>query len=224
MSSETSTSVRTHADVAGDRGEARPEADPGLQPWQFFVLAALGCATAVTFVARGQGVTSILLLSVLMGTAAFVGMAALRTLRPLVSREDDRVPVVGSRTRAGLEREKTLALRAIKDLEFDRAMGKLSEEDWKEMSSRLRTRAARLMRQLDAGSGYRQQIERDLEKRLDAAALKGPRSDSDDRGTHARDGGRAALSGAPTGERLCASCSTGNDADAKFCKNCGTRL
>src|SRR5262245_12442494 len=232
MSSETSTRVGPRADVADDRGTARTDADPGLQPWQFFVLAALGCATAVTFVARGQGVTSILLLSVLMGAAAFVGMAALRVLRPLVSPEDDRVAVVGGRTRAGLEREKTLALRAIKDLEFDRAMGKLSEEDWKEMSSRLRARAARLMRQLDAGTGYRQQIERDLEKRLGDAALKGPRYDSDGRSktSHASqtdddsDGRRAGLSGPTITERVCASCSTANDADARFCKGCGTRL
>jgi len=46
MSSETSTSkVRLKPDPS----------DAGLQPWQFFVLAALGCATAVTFMARGQG-------------------------------------------------------------------------------------------------------------------------------------------------------------------------
>src|SRR5262245_36980432 len=144
MSSETSTSVRSAADVADGRGDARPDADPGLQPWQFFVLAALGCATAVTFVARGQGVTSILLLSVLMGAAALVGMAALRVLRPLVSPDEDRVPVVGGRTRAGLEREKTLALRAIKDLEFDSDMGKVYVVVWKSMSKWLRTHASRL--------------------------------------------------------------------------------
>ena len=45
-------------------------------------------------------------------------------------------------------------------------MGKLSDDDFREMSGRLRARAARLMRQLDAGAGYRDQIERDLAKRL----------------------------------------------------------
>ena len=58
-------------------------ADDGLQPWQFFVLAALGCATAALFASRGQGVSAIVLLTLLMGAAALVGMAALRTLRPL---------------------------------------------------------------------------------------------------------------------------------------------
>src|SRR4029077_6425348 len=109
------------------------QADQSLQPWQFFVLAALGCATAVTFLARGRDITSIILLSVMMASVAFVGMAALRALRPLVSPEDDRTAMVGQRTRVALEREKQLVLRTIKELEFDRAMGKLAEEDWREM-------------------------------------------------------------------------------------------
>ena len=188
-----------------------------LQPWQFFVLAALGCATAVTFMSRGRGLAAIVLLSVLMACAALVGMAALRALRPLVSPEDDRTIVIGKRTRAALEREKMLALRSIKELEFDRAMGKLSEDDWKEMSTRLRARAARLMRQLDAGEGYRPQIERELEKRLaNDARLKPSRyesaDESDDRSAKA------------SAERLCSKCSTVNDADARFCKSCGTQL
>ena len=116
--------------------------------------------------ARGQGPTAVILLGVLMATAALVGYAALRTLRPLVSHEEDRTVMIGQRTRVALEREKLLTLRSIKELEFDRAMGRLSDEDWTEMSGRLRARAARLMRQLDAGAGYRDQIERDLAKRL----------------------------------------------------------
>src|SRR4051812_47950814 len=101
-----------------------------------------------------------------MGTAALVGYAALRAVRPLVSPEDDRTVMVGQRTRVALEREKLLTLRSIKELEFDRAMGRLSDEDWKEMSGRLRSRAARLMKQLDAGESYRGQIEKDVEKRI----------------------------------------------------------
>ena len=69
-----------------------------------------------------------------MAATALVGMAALRAVRPLVSPEDDRTAMVGQRTRAALEREKMLTLRAIKELEFDRAMGKLSDDDFREMS------------------------------------------------------------------------------------------
>jgi hypothetical protein len=222
MSSEISTKeVRPKADAVPD---------PGLQPWQFFVLAALGCATAVTFIARGQGPAAIILLSILMATAALVGYAALRMLRPLVSPEDDRTAMIGQRTRVALEREKMLSLRSIKELEFDRAMGRLSDEDWKEMSGRLRVRAARLIRQLDAGVGYRAQIERELAKRLgdSAARLKPARSEDEDppaRLTPSRyENGADARSAKASAERRCAACDTENDTDARFCKSCGKAL
>ena len=227
MSSETSTNkVRLKPDPTdvgiGRSGSVRLQPDPsdaGHQPWQFFGLAARGCATAVTFMARGQGPTAVILLGVLMGAAALVGFAALRTLRPLVSPEEDRTVMVGQRTRVALEREKLLTLRSIKELEFDRAMGRLSDEDWNEMSGRLRARAARLMRQLDAGAGYRAQIEKDLAKRIEGDARLKP-SRSSDAGNRAIDPRSASLSG----ERLCASCDTANDGDAKFCKGCGQPL
>jgi hypothetical protein len=186
---------------------------PPLQPWQFFVLAALGCATAVTFLVRGQGVAVVVLLSALMAATALVGLAAVRALRPLVGEVDDATPMVGRRTRGALEREKLLTLRAIKELEFDRAMGKVSHDDFHDMSNRLRTRAAGLIKALDAASGYRDRIERDLEKRL-------ARTPDGGSGRAERPGTDAATAEA----RVCASCSTGNDADARFCKACGERL
>jgi hypothetical protein len=206
-----------------DTTTVQPKPDPGLQPWQFFVLAALGCATAATFIARGQGVIPVVLLGVLMASTALVGIAALRAVRPLMSPEDDRTSMIGHRTRAALEREKMLALRSIKELEFDRAMGKLSESDWQEMSGRLRSRAGRLMRQLDAGTGYRPQIERDLAKRL-AQAAPGPQNPADVRGADAVRGVRRADPVAPLNQPTCAACATANDLDARFCKGCGNKL
>jgi len=220
MSSETSIEARLKPDPA----RSLKLDQPGLQPWQFFVLAGLGCATAVTFIARGRGFTTVILLTVLMAAAALVGLAVLRMIQPLVSPEDDRAVVIGRRTREVLEREKMLALRAIKELEFDRAMGKMSEEDFKEMSARLRARAARLIRQLDAGDGYRSQIERELEKRLGEAdaRLKPSRYEDSDASTDNR---RAkALAEPQAVERVCTSCATVNDVDARFCKNCGNKL
>jgi len=203
MSSATSTDAVEEVRLKPDPVPARTPADQSLQPWQFFVLAALACATGVTFLARGQGFTSVILLSVLMFAAALAGLAALRTVLPLVTAREDRTQVIGERTRAALEREKMLALRALKEMEFDRAMGKLSEEDFREMSGRLRARATRLMRQLDAGAGYRDRIEKDLAKRLGTA--KDPAAPQ-------------------AAARTCAKCSTANDADAKFCKSCGAQL
>ena len=184
MSSETSTEQSEH----------------GLQAWQFFVIAGLICATVATVMARGQSIAAILLVIVLMAATTIVGIAVLRTVRPLVFGDEDRTQMVGQRTRTALEREKALVLRTIKELEFDKAMGKLSESDWQEMSGRLRARATRLMRQLDAGGGYRAQVEADLVKRL----------------------GEAPAEVAPG--RFCSSCGAERDVDAKFCKSCGVKL
>jgi hypothetical protein len=198
--------------------------DPtSLQPWQFFVLAALACATAVTFLVRGQGLTPVILLTVLMGSTVFVGLAALRAVLPLVTSQEDRTAVIGQRTRAALEREKMLALRALKDLEFDRAMRKLSEEDFQEMSGRLRTRAARLMRQLDAGAGYRDRVERDLAKRLGEKASPPESQDSSGPVSVPVEAGGVRRAGSSPA-RTCAACSTVNDIDARFCKGCGAKL
>jgi hypothetical protein len=196
--------------------DSEATADPGIQPWQFFVLAALACATAVTFIVRGQGVIVVIMLTLLMAGIAAVAIAALRTFQPLVGAHEDQTAMIGERTRAALEREKLLTLRAIKDLEFDKAMGKLSEDDFREMSGKLRIRAAGLIRQLDAGAGYRTQVERDLAKRL---------------GTP--DGGPKGAAYVPPHDvtpqeservRTCAACATPNDPDARFCKECGQKL
>jgi hypothetical protein len=235
MSSGTLTKearVRLKSDTSGgDQVRLKPDTtrgqqvrdQGGLQPWQFFVLAALGLATAVTFMVRGQGVIPIVMLSVLMGTTAIAGFAALRLVRPLVAEDEDHTPMIGDRTRAALEREKMLALRAIKELDFDRAMGKLSDSDWKDMSGRLRARAARLIRQLDAGSHYREQIERDVAKRLTHVDARPTPSRADD--THLKHSQPENRGSAETSaERVCTACTTANDTDAKFCKNCGKKL
>jgi hypothetical protein len=205
MSSETSTR-RGPAEAGPYDGRVAPKRDnakEALQPWQLFTLAGLIGATIVVFMARGQSPAGIILLSCIVFAAALVGLAALRTFLPLTGQApDDGVEILGGRTRAALEREKALVLRSIKELEFDRGMGKVSEKDFVEMAARLRARAARLMRQLDAGSLYREQIEKEVERRLSSHPK--PRAT------------RSVV--------VCASCTTQNDPDARFCKNCGNRL
>jgi hypothetical protein len=193
--------VRLKPDTTSDDGSVRLQADGGLQAWQFFVLAGLVCATVATFMARGQSLSAIVLVSVLMAATTVVGLAVLRTVRPLVFGDEDRTQMIGQRTRVALEREKLLVLRSIKELEFDKAMGKLSESDFEEMSGRLRARAARLIRQLDAGGSYRAQVEADLQKRLGDSVVAEPEI-----------------------ARFCSTCGASRDVDAKFCKNCGARL
>jgi hypothetical protein len=192
MSSETSTESQLPGDLL------RAPGSDALQPWQLFTLAGLIGATITVFLSRGQSPAAVILLSLTVFAAAAVGIAALRTVMPLTSKAAaDGTQVLGGRTRAALEREKTLVLRSIKELEFDRAMGKVSEKDFGEMSGRLRARAAGLLRQLDAGAGYREQIDREIEKRIGKVKVVA--------GT-------------------CPSCNTPNDADARFCKSCGSAM
>jgi hypothetical protein len=189
--------------------ETSTESEP-LQPWQLFTLAGLVGATIVVFMSRGQTPAAVILLSLTIFTAAGVGVAAWRTFAPLTGKEDAAGPqVIGGRTRAALERDKALVLRSIKELEFDKAMGKVSDKDFAEMSARLRARAVRLMRELDVGTGYRELIEKAIASRVGRPAP----------------GAAAGVKGAAaTALRACPSCSVTNDPDARFCKSCGTNL
>ena len=120
------------------------------RPWHLFVLAALVAATAAILVARPSDPVGAILLTLAIGAAGFVGLMAYRAITPLTQATFQEVTVMaGSRSRAAVEREKTLVLRSIKELEFDRAMGKVSDADFEEMGRRLRVRAIRLMKQLD---------------------------------------------------------------------------
>ncbi|MEQ1572632.1 MAG: hypothetical protein ABL993_00165, partial [Vicinamibacterales bacterium] len=201
-------------------GGLKPDAAPDpLQPWQLFTLAGLIGATIVVFVSRGHTPAGIILLSLTIFSAAAIGIAAWRTFGPFAMRDEpESAQMLGGRTRAALEREKTLALRSIKELEFDRAMGKVSEKDFAEMGARLRVRAAGLMRQLDLATGYRGEIEKEIERRMQPA--------SEPSVTRAPAGSRREPEPVRPGSvsTACSICYMGNDGDARFCKSCGARL
>jgi hypothetical protein len=168
----------------------------GFKPWHFFVLLSLVGATAAVMLTRQPSPEHLVLLSVIIGAAGVCAAALYATLAPLVGKESAVGEAAPSgRTRAVLEREKMLVLRSIKELEFDRAMGKISPADFEDMAGRLRARALSLMKQLDTAPGYRALIERELSARLEQ----------------------------PPPAQTC-SCGTTNDPDAMFCKRCGTRL
>jgi zinc ribbon protein len=191
--------------------ETSTESQPAFEPWQLFTLAGLIGATIAVFMARGESPAAVIMISLTIFAAAAVGIAALRTFLPLTQKSAAFGPrMLGGRTRAALDREKTLVLRSIKELEFDRAMGKVSEKDFLDMSGRLRARAARLMRQLDAGAGYRSEIEKEITKRIGEAPAQAPGGSTEQ--------DPAYVAG------TCASCGTGNDADARFCKHCGAAI
>ena len=198
MSSETSTK--------GLPPEGRSSGDDGFHVSHFFVLLSLLAATAAVLMARPNAPENLILISLTIGAAGLAALAVYRTLAPLVSPQSDleRQPL-SDRMRLDLEREKALTLRSIKELEFDRAMGKVSPQDFDDMAGRLRARALGIMKQLDAGSSaYRILIEKELAVR-----------------TGVRPAPSAAV-GSPAAT-VCA-CGTRNDSDARFCKACGSKL
>jgi hypothetical protein len=191
MSSETSTS-------------------DGFQVSHFFVLVSLLAATVAVVMARPSAPEHLILISLTIGAAGLAALCFYRVLAPLVAPHADveRQPL-SERMRADLEREKALTLRSIKELEFDRAMGKVSPQDFDEMAGRLRARAIGIMKQLDAGSSaYRALIEKELAARMGNKLAHGTPD----------------LVPASASQSATCACGTANDSDARFCKSCGAKL
>ena len=173
------------------------------RPWHFFILAALVASTAAVLMSRKSTPEHLILISLTIAAAGAAAAGFYRVLAPFaiddVALLDERPT---ERARALLEREKSLVLRSIKELEFDKAMGKIAPKDFDEMAGRLRARAVMLMKQLDeGGSAYRDVIEHEVKSRLKR----------EDRPLQ-------------TPESTKCGCGTVNDADAAFCKRCGTKL
>jgi len=183
----------------------------GIRPWHLLLAATMIAVAAGVFATHGTSTVNTVAVGVAISTVAWAAAAAARTVAPLVAPDlGEQTEMVGGRTRAALEREKMLVLRSIKEVEFDRAMGKISDADFNDMAGRLRARAAGLLRQLDADStGYRALIERELATRVGRAPDPRP---------------PAPFVGEAAAVGTCASCRTVNDADARFCKACGARI
>lgn len=193
------------------------------------------CATVAVFIIRGTSAENLIFVCLAIFSAALVGLAALNALRPLATGETREPEMVGSQTRAALEREKNLLLRSIKELEFDHAMGKVAEGDYEDMVARLRSRAVRILQQLDnTSSGYRDIIERELAKRLVKAGSSTKVEPYVDVEPHTNvepyagriepDSDSESTVGLDFSRATCGSCGTANDTDARFCKSCGTKL
>ena len=193
--------------------------DAGFRPWHFFVLASLLAATAAVVMTKQSTPENLVLISLTIGAAGAAAAGFYRMLAPLAA-EDITLfsEPLTERQRAALEREKALVLRSIKELEFDRAMGKLSPKDFEEMGGRLRSRALSLMKELDeGGSGYREIIERELNARIAGVRLRADAPDAVASAPGVAGSDRRAAG------RVCA-CGTTGDPDAAFCKRCGARL
>jgi len=110
------------APACGARGGHR---EGGLRPWHLLLVATTIAVAAGVFATQGTSAVNAVAVGAAIVTVAWAAAMAARTVSPLVTPElGEQTEMVGGRTRAALEREKMLVLRSIKEVEFDRAMGR----------------------------------------------------------------------------------------------------
>ena len=113
---------------------------------------------------------------------------------------------------AELETRKRAALRALRDIEYERAIQRLSEEDYKVLEARYRAEARAAMRAIDDGVSAWMGKAEELMAKAERKADKGSAPVAKSKTTTTIEAG------------VCPKCATRNDADATFCKRCGVRV
>jgi len=125
-------------------------------------------------------------LLVAIGVAAFVGYPLLEGRK--------RTAGLGNHRAVDLEERKKAIYAQIKDIDFDYATGKLSDEDYQELRARYKREAASVLREIDEVQARRSSAKRGR-KRKSASQ-----------------------------RRFCPTCGLPAAAADNFCMNCGTRL
>lgn len=139
--------------------------------------------------------------------AALVGVATVwLVLQPLIVPGRPSAPVFEP-----LDPEETprgVALAALKEIEFDRETGKLSDEDYAYLKGKYTGAALQALRAESAAAAEPGAGDGDVEV-LIAARVRALRS---------------ALTSAPPGAPTCPACGPRPEPDAVFCSSCGQRL
>jgi hypothetical protein len=193
MSAERKQPEALDDDEAPRGNEEESELDRKLAQWARFGLPIATIAGAM-IAGKIQGPPAAVL--VLTG-GTLIGVIALlwASVRTLVG----ETPLSGADAYAlgaprAEEEQKRAVLRALKDLEFEHGVGKISDEDYRELVTKYRAEAKRLLRQIDADAEPRRaQIEALVNARLRKEGLlegaldeehesepKGPLEDEDD--------------------------------------------
>jgi hypothetical protein len=179
--------------------------------------ATVALALVVGAVASVPSALLVLASGALLGAIALL-WASVRTLSgdaPLP--EDLEMLAAQSHDVDGLAEQKRRVLRALKDLENERAVGRLDDADYESMAQRYRDEAKAVMKRMD---------ERVAPAMAEAEELA--RIYLKKHGTSAPAPARAtgvaaspAVPQAPSERRACVSCGASNEPDAAFCKQCG---
>jgi zinc-ribbon domain len=120
------------------------------------------------------------------------------------------------------------AMQAIKDLEFDYRVGKISQEDYQRLDQRLRRQAIGLMQQLEKVAPASATLDEELESIIAQFRQTGvaPASNSvtPNESPTAPSPLPAAISDSSPATRFCTECGKPVEAGHKFCAFCGTPI
>ncbi|WP_394824300.1 zinc ribbon domain-containing protein [Pendulispora albinea] len=201
-------------------------------------LATLGAAIVVGVVVSVGPAFLVLAGGALVGTVALL-WASLRTLGGDAPLPQDLELISRSDRFSEAEERKRAVLRALKDLEHERAIGKIDDEDYESIAAHYRDQAKAILRELDAEvAPYRAKAEdlvrKHLAKRgLESAAASAAGQEAEPEAESLREAEalrepealRESDSGAEAPVRIaCSKCATSNEPDASFCKKCGNAL
>ncbi len=111
-----------------------------------------------------------------------------------------------------LQRRKEDVYEAIKEMDFDYGMGKISEDDYEELKSQYKATAVEIIKDLD-GIGGEDDVEGAIEREIQKLRKKKPPK---------RKGGKG--KGAVLTINFCPQCGRKVAPNDKFCQDCGVKL
>jgi hypothetical protein len=178
------------------------------------VLAALGVGAMY-----GAGTALLILAGGVLLAVVGILWASVRTLSGDAPITLEEAVALGAPSAA--EEQKRAVLQALKDLEYERSMGKIAEADYEELLHRYRAEAKRLLRVVDEDlAPLRAKASAYLATHLGQDSATKPSSEGEPAKPTASDTKPARK----PKKVACPSCQIENDNDALFCKKCGTKL
>lgn len=228
----TSAERKSAARGADEARDDAPEASSvklGL-PVKLGVAAAYLGGLALLALRAGTGPVLLLLAA---GALLMVIWSAFRAVQGVVEPAEEIGSLAAKTTQA--EAWKKAALKAIKDLEYERAIGNVSDADYAKLLETYREEAKRALRAVDDERMARREAAAEWIAAHLTGASAGPDAESEPAPpeTAGADEEDDASEPTPTPaeapvskreQRKCPKCDTRNEPDAKFCKECATAM
>ncbi len=160
------------------------------------------------------------MIALVIGIVVALGAVAL-VLGPLVRPERVRAPEVPWEPEDDpREHRKELALAALKEIEFDRATGKLDDADYARMKASYTAEALEAIRAADAAAAEVPQEPALAKLQVPAAVAAGAAPSAEDAAEALIAAKRKAAKG---GRKFCSACGAELEGAGRFCVECGAK-